>query len=73
MWTSCVFREYHVFAKRPRKCMSSLREDTLFVNVYLLEKEAKEVLGEFLYDGYENDGRQKMSSKKLKEKLKQDY
>ena len=51
----------------------SLKENTPFVNAYVLEKETKQAWKEFLHDGYKEDGRQQISSRKLKEKLEVNY
>ena len=50
-----------------------LREDTPFVDAYLLEKEAKQAWKEFLHDGCKGNEQQQISSKKLKEKFEENY
>ena len=69
----CVLKNITFTQKDQENGSLSFREDTPFVNAFIKNEETKKLWNDFLDDEHKNEGKNQLSSRKLKEKLQEIY
>ncbi|CAB3985967.1 Hypothetical predicted protein [Paramuricea clavata] len=69
----CVLKNITFSQEDQKNGSLQLREDTPFVYAFVTKKETQQLWGEFFYDVGTQAGKHRLSSRKLKEKLQDNY